>query len=99
MNRLTEQFLGASTEVFTQADVAVAIDGTDFSRHGLIKRAIAGREIRVRGRTVNAAEIMEMLIKEPAYSSVTAPQAIIKANDGQERFTLTIMLAGEADES
>ncbi|MEP1471522.1 MAG: PilN domain-containing protein [Halieaceae bacterium] len=63
--------------------------------------AIAGREVRVRGRAVNAAEIMEMLIKETAYSTVTAPQAIIKTSDGQERFTLTITLAGdgEADES
>ncbi len=45
MNRLTEQFFQAPTGVFTQSDVAVAIDGTDFSRHGLVKRAMAGGEI------------------------------------------------------
>jgi hypothetical protein len=59
--------------------------------------SIAGREIRVRGRAVNAAEIMEMLIKEPAYASVTAPQAIVKSSDGQERFTLSIILAEAGD--
>ena len=45
MNRLTEQFFQAPTGVFTQSDVAVSVDGTDFSRHGLIKRAMAGGEI------------------------------------------------------
>ncbi|RPI62955.1 MAG: hypothetical protein EHM48_03250 [Planctomycetaceae bacterium] len=45
MNRLTEQFFKASTEVFTQSDVAASVDGTDFSRHGLIKRAMSAGEI------------------------------------------------------
>lgn len=45
MNRLTEHFFKANRPVFTQADVAVSIEGTDFSRHGLIKRAIASGEI------------------------------------------------------
>lgn len=45
MNRLTEQFFDSPAGVFTQAQVAAMIDGTDFSRHGLIKRAIAGGEI------------------------------------------------------
>jgi len=45
LNRLTEQFFRAPTELFTQADVATMLDGTDFSRHGLIKRAIAAGEI------------------------------------------------------
>lgn len=45
MNRLTEHWFKADRAVFTQADVAVAIEGTDFSRHGLIKRAIASGEI------------------------------------------------------
>ncbi|NQT88422.1 hypothetical protein HQ560_16770 [bacterium] len=45
MNRLTERFFDSSTGVFTQADVAAVVDGSDFSRHGLIKRAIAGGEI------------------------------------------------------
>ena len=45
MNRLTKQFFKASTGIFTQAEVSVAIDGSDFSCHGLIKRAMAGGEI------------------------------------------------------
>ena len=45
MNRLTEHFFQSSTGVFTQSDVAASIDGTNFSRHGLIKRAIANGEI------------------------------------------------------
>ena len=45
MNRLTEHFFEAPTGIFNQSDVAVAIDGSDFSRHGLIKRATANGEI------------------------------------------------------
>ena len=45
MNRLTEQFFKAPTGVFTQSDVAALVDGTDFSRHGLIKRAMSAGEI------------------------------------------------------
>jgi len=45
MNRLVEHFFTASSGVFTQTDVSMAITGTDFSRHGLVKRAIADGEI------------------------------------------------------
>ncbi|HNW59016.1 MAG TPA: hypothetical protein PKI62_05030 [bacterium] len=45
MNRLTAQFYQAPTGIFTQSDVAVSVDGTDFSRHGLIKRAMSAGEI------------------------------------------------------
>ncbi len=45
MNRLTEQFFKAPTGVFTQSDVTASVDGTDFSRHGLIKRAMSAGEI------------------------------------------------------
>ena len=45
MNRLTEHFFETSKGIFTQSDVAVAIDGSHFSRHGLVKRAMAGGEI------------------------------------------------------
>ncbi len=45
MNRVTEHFFNAPTGVFTQPEVAVAIDGSDFSRHGLVKRALANGEI------------------------------------------------------
>lgn len=45
MNKLTERFFEAPTGVFTLTESTVAIDGSDFSRHGLIKRAIASGEI------------------------------------------------------
>ena len=45
MNRLTKRFFAAPTGVFSLADSTVALEGSDFSRHGLIKRAIAGGEI------------------------------------------------------
>jgi len=45
MNKLTEHFFTTSTNVFTQVDVAMAIGGSPYSYHGLIKRAIANGEI------------------------------------------------------
>ncbi len=45
MNRLTELFFCESDGVFTSADVALRLNGSDFARNGLIKRAMAGREI------------------------------------------------------
>lgn len=45
MNKLTKRFFQASVGVFTQSDVAVLMDGTDFSRHGLVKRAMSAGEI------------------------------------------------------
>jgi predicted transcriptional regulator of viral defense system len=45
MNRLTKHFFRAPAGVFTLSDVAVSVDGTDFSRHGLIKRAMSAGEI------------------------------------------------------
>ncbi len=45
MNRLTEQFFTADINVFTPADVITVVDGSNFSRHGLIKRAISSGEI------------------------------------------------------
>ncbi len=49
MNRLIKIFFQAPTGVFTLSDVAVLVDGTDFSRHGLIKRAMsAGKVMRIR---------------------------------------------------
>jgi predicted transcriptional regulator of viral defense system len=45
MNKLTEKFFVEARNVFTLADVATAIEGSDFCRHGLIKRAIAAGEI------------------------------------------------------
>jgi hypothetical protein len=45
LNSLTERFFHAPTGVFTQPEVAVAMAGSAFSRHGLVKRAMSGGEI------------------------------------------------------
>lgn len=45
MNRLTEHFFQTSVGIFSQTDVTMTIKGSRFSRHGLIKRAIANGEI------------------------------------------------------
>ena len=45
MNRLTKRFFDTPTGVFSLADSTAALEGSDFSRHGLIKRAISGGEI------------------------------------------------------
>ena len=45
MNKLTEQFFTEYSDIFTQADVATVINGSYFSRHGLIKRAMSAGEI------------------------------------------------------
>ncbi len=59
--------------------------------------SMAGRSIRLRGQARDAAEVMSKLTEEPAYTEVTAPQAITKlGNSGKERFVLTIQLAETA---
>lgn len=45
MNRVTAPFFQSPATVFSQSDVAVAVDGSEFSRHGLVKRALAKGEI------------------------------------------------------
>ena len=45
MNRLTKHFFLNPTGVFAFPEVSVALDASTFSRHGLIKRALAGGEI------------------------------------------------------
>jgi predicted transcriptional regulator of viral defense system len=45
MNKLTKRFFRAPTGVFTQSDAAASVGGTNFSRHGLIKRAMSAGEI------------------------------------------------------
>ena len=59
--------------------------------------SMSGRSIRLRGQASDAAEVMSKLTEEPAYTEVTAPQAITKlGNSGKERFVLTIQLAENA---
>jgi len=55
--------------------------------------AMSGLEIRLRGRAVDAASVMQKLTDEPGYSDVSAPQAITKVgNTGLEQFSLNITL-------
>lgn len=53
-----------------------------------------GRTLQVRGQAVDAALVMQSLSEQPAFASVTAPQAITAlANTGVEQFYLDIQLA------
>ena len=59
----------------------------------LSRLAISGNEMRIQGRAVNAASVMQLLTEEPAFSQVSAPQAIIRVgNTGLEQFSLDIKL-------
>jgi general secretion pathway protein L len=59
--------------------------------------SMVGDEIRLRGRAVDAASVMQLITKEPAYAEVTSPQAISRVgNTGFEQFSLNIRL-GEGD--
>ena len=54
--------------------------------------AMAGPEIRLRGRAADAALVMQELTDEPAYQRVQAPQAISRLANGQEQFSLNIQV-------
>ena len=73
MNRLTEHFVRNSTPVFSQADVAVSIGGSDYSRHGLIKRAMASGEILNIRRGLYC--LAEPYRKKPYFISVDLPSS------------------------
>jgi hypothetical protein len=45
MNRLTKYFFDSAVNIFTSADAASAVNGSDSSRYGLVKRAMAEGEI------------------------------------------------------
>ena len=52
-----------------------------------------GRSIRLRGRGADAASLQQAMTQDPAFSQVTAPQAISKVgNTGLEQFFLDIKL-------
>ena len=62
----------------------------------LIQFTMQGKGLDIRGIADDAAVIVQQLTDEPAYASVTAPQAITKYfNTAQEQFFLNIELAGE----
>lgn len=59
--------------------------------------SMRGSELRVRGRAVDAAMVMQTLAETPAYETVTAPQAITAVgNTGLEQFHLDIDLRSVA---
>ncbi len=57
--------------------------------------AMAGPDIRLRGRAGNAAQVMQLLTDEPGYGDVVAPQAITRLPDGEEQFYLNFRAADE----
>ena len=62
----------------------------------ILQFTMNGREIRLRGRAVDASSVMQILTSEPDFQEVTAPQAIVKvAKSGLEQFSLNVTLAAE----
>jgi hypothetical protein len=57
--------------------------------------AMAGPDIRLRGKAGNAAQVMQLLTDEPGYRDVVAPQAISRVADGQEQFYLNFRAGDE----
>lgn len=59
--------------------------------------SMRGKNLRLRGRAVDAARVMQNLTEDDAYASVTAPQAITAVgNTGLEQFYLDVELAEAA---
>ena len=55
--------------------------------------SMRGKDLRLRGRAVDAARVMQSLSEDDAYASVTAPQAITAVgNTGLEQFYLDVEL-------
>lgn len=60
--------------------------------------SMRGTDLRIRGRAQDAASVMQTLSAEPAFASVTAPQAITAVgNSGVEQFYLDLELSQEHD--
>jgi len=60
--------------------------------------AMAGPDIRLRGKAADAASVMQQLTDEPGYRDVVAPQAISRVTDGQEQFYLNLRVGDEVPE-
>lgn len=55
--------------------------------------SMKGPELRLEGRAVDAASVMQKLNSEPGYGEVSAPQGITKVgNTGLEQFSLNIVM-------
>lgn len=62
--------------------------------------SMRGPQLTIRGRAVDAAQVMQTLAQEPAYDAVTAPVAITALGDsGLEQFNLQIEMAGDDEET
>lgn len=60
--------------------------------------SMRGRELRVRGRASDAAQVMQTLSSQEDYASVTAPQAISAVGStGVEQFYIDVLLAEPVD--
>jgi hypothetical protein len=67
-----------------------ALLGDDAS---IVSFNMAGIDLQLRGRAVDAAAVMQELTEESAYAEVTSPQAITKlGNTGFEQFYLDVKL-------
>ena len=64
----------------------------------LAQWTMRGRNIKLRGRSMDAAAVMQVLTEQEAFAEVTAPQAMVRIPDGQEQFYLNITLAGSNPE-
>jgi hypothetical protein len=58
--------------------------------------SMTGRTLELRGRSRNAAALLEKLLAEPAYATVTAPTPFSARGLGYEEFHFRIELAAEA---
>jgi len=60
---------------------------------------VRGRDVKLRGRSSNAASVMESLTREARFARVTAPQAIRRIGaTGEELYYLDIRVAGNSDD-
>jgi len=96
---LASETIGAANQVVTlypnpHAELArlTHLLGDDTS---ISSFAMAGPDIRLRGKAGNAAQVMQLLTDEPGYRDVVAPQAISRVADGQEQFYLNFRAGDE----
>jgi len=62
----------------------------------LLQLSVRGNAMDIRGVANDAAIVVQQLTRQPAYASVTAPQAITKYfSTGQEQFFLNIVLSNK----
>tara|TARA_R110002110_G_scaffold415765_2_gene655198 strand:- start:50979 stop:51995 length:1017 start_codon:yes stop_codon:yes gene_type:complete len=95
---LANQQIGVTNDIFVRypnphSELARLTELLGDEAH-LVQFQMVGSQIRLRGRATDASTVMQKLTNEPAYASVTAPQAIVKlGNTGLEQFSLDITLA------